>query len=223
MSYYVLILTRSRSRYDAMSDIDQLTTKWAHGDPDCMFSWAPFERNGALTREQLIEASVRPGIELTEKMLGYADHIIAYNETGRLAKHSRGNPSFAPSIPPLPRLVEMYHPTWVASMIVRWFDSQDEPISPVNRYVFLRPGEKLFVIHKSVSSHAKFEYVVGECAVNDADDGLEVKWVAGLETNEVCNLTAEGNSLLDGFRESNEARLKREAEQNRPSEPAGAE
>jgi hypothetical protein len=213
MSYNILLLTRRRSRYDAVCTIDYLISDWSKGDPDANFYWQPFDRNDKLNREQLIEAAVQPATHLTEQVLAGADHVLAYDKAGKLAKFARGCPDFAPPIPPLEILRKRFEPTWIGSMCLRYFDCQSEESEPVNRYVFLNSGEKLFVMHKLLLPDTSFRYAVEQCAISPADDGLTVSRFRSIDQDEVKNLTSEGNSLLDGFEAVTEAQLGAPAEE----------
>jgi hypothetical protein len=166
----------------------------------------PFDRDGKLSREELIEAAVRPIAELTEDSLAYADKLVAYDKIGKLVTYSRRSSKCAP-IPALESLLKDYDPTWVGSMFLRFADSQGAPRPAKNQYVYLKPNEKLFVMHKLLFPHTSFSHVVEECTIPATDDGLSVRWCAGIEPSEVCNLTSDGQSLLDGFQLANEAKL----------------
>src|SRR5664280_1354993 len=89
MAQNIILLTRAKSRYDAVSTINDLTDDWCRHDPDYRFYWAPLRRSGEMTREQLIEAAVRPAAELSEEILGITDHLAAYDHDGHVrAAHS---------------------------------------------------------------------------------------------------------------------------------------
>jgi len=84
---------------NAVCDIHHLTALWAHGDSDFNFYW-PVEREGELTREELIEAAVFPATQLTEEIIAVADHIAVWDKNGKLAKYARDCPNFASPPPP---------------------------------------------------------------------------------------------------------------------------
>lgn len=195
MAYNILLLSRATSRYDAVCDIDHLTKDWCHDDPDYTFYWLPFERNGEMTRAELIEASVRPVSELTQEIVAAADHVLSYRDR-KLEKYARDNPDFAPPIPSLQTLIDTYQPTWIGSMLIRTCDAQDEPYVPVNKYVFLGPGEQLFVMRGTAtgnSDKAVYRYLVDECAMS-ADDTLTVSRIAGIKAEEDDHLTRVVNT-----------------------------
>ena len=210
MAQNIILLTRAKSRYDAVSTINDLTDDWCRHDPDYRFYWAPLQRSGEMTREQLIEAAVRPAAELSEEILGMTDHLAAYDDDGHVIRFANHNSRFAPPFPPLAMLLARCAPTWVGFMQYRVSDPQDTPREPKNNYIYLHPDERLFVMHKPSDRDTDREVVVEECTIIPADGRLKINSVTSLSSDEVCNLTSDGTSLLEGFQRQNEARLRDE-------------
>jgi hypothetical protein len=70
----------------------------------------------------------------------------------------------------------------------------------MNQYVFVKPGERLFVLTDKNPTASADVHVL-----EITDDGIQL--FDELCTNECCNLTHDGKDLLSAYKECNEERV----------------